>query len=424
MPYIPDDDIDALLREVNAVLGNKEPASQPEQTQPEPIIRNYANNYGRGAEPSAPMIPAYNRDYEAAKKRGSQTELPPQQEAAYQPEYEDEEYGEKIYEDEDAPLEEPVIAPQSGKQKKKKKGGCLRAFVILLLFFGAFCLGLSCLIKAPKTNAPLGVRKSGAVSILLCGTDKDGTRTDTMMLLYLNPREDAIHLVSLPRDTMTRTTSGKLAKLNSAFGRNNGKENPQEGMENLLLYVKDIVGYKPDGYMLIDLDSFVEIVDLMGGVEFDVPQDMYYEDPTQGLIIDLKKGMQTLNGYQAMGLVRFRKGYSNQDLGRVSVQSQFLSACMKQWMKISNIKKLPQVLSTLEENTTTDLSKRNLLWLAVNALRAGIGNVESATLPGKPASRNGASYYILDAQGVAETVNQYCNPYKETITTEHLTIVK
>jgi LCP family protein required for cell wall assembly len=223
---------------------------------------------------------------------------------------------------------------------------------------------------------------------------------------------------------MTRTTSGKLAKLNSAFGRNNGKENPQEGMENLLLYVKDIVGYKPDGYMLIDLDSFVEIVDLMGGVEFDVPQDMYYEDPTQGLTIDLKKGMQTLNGYEAMGLVRFRKGYANQDLGRVSVQSQFLSACMKQWMKISNIKKLPQVLSTLEENTTTDLSKRNLLWLAVNALRAGIGNVESATLPGKPASRNGASYYILDAAGVANTVNQYCNPYKETITTEHLKIAK
>ncbi len=421
MPYTPEDDIDALLREVNAVLDGKD--ADPQQKAPEPTIRNFANNYGRGAASPAPVIPAYNRDYEAARRRGEQPELLPEQEDEEDvPEYEDEAYDDEEYEDDT--LEKTVAAPKAEKQKKKRKGGCLRVLLVMLILFGAFCLGLSFLLKAPRTDAPLGQRKAGAVSILLCGTDKDGTRTDTMMLLYLNPRENAINLVSLPRDTMTRTTSGKLAKLNSAFGRNNGKEDPREGMENLLLYVKDIVGYKPDGYMLIDLDSFVQIVDLMGGVAFDVPQDMYYEDPTQGLTIDLKKGLQTLNGYQAMGLVRFRKGYSNQDLGRVSVQTQFISACMKQWLRVSNVKKFPQILSILEQYTTTDLSTRNLLWIAVNALRAGIGNVQSATLPGKPASRNGASYYILDAQGVADTVNQYCNPYKQTITTQNLNIVK
>ena len=78
-------------------------------------------------------------------------------------------------------------------------------------------------------------------------------------------------------DGYEETTSGKNAKLNSAFGRNNGKEDPVEGMENLMLYVRDIIGYEPDGYMLISLEGFVKIVDLMGGVEFHVPQDMFFD---------------------------------------------------------------------------------------------------------------------------------------------------
>ncbi len=80
-----------------------------------------------------------------------------------------------------------------------------------------------------------------------------------MMLLYLNAQEQAVTLVSLPRDTLTHTASGNDAKLNSAYGRNNGGE---EGMEALLDYVADIIGYRPDGYMLITLDAFVDIVDL------------------------------------------------------------------------------------------------------------------------------------------------------------------
>lgn len=155
-----------------------------------------------------------------------------------------------------------------------------------------------------------------------------------MMLLYLNAREQAITLVSLPRDTLTHTSSGSDAKLNSAYGRNDGG---QEGMEALLDYVSDIIGYRPDGYMLITLDAFVDVVNLMGGVEFDVPMDMFYEDPSQDLYIDLKEGKQKLDGYEAMGLVRFRKGYADQDLGRVDVQRQFLSACMDQWLTLPNL---------------------------------------------------------------------------------------
>ena len=256
--------------------------------------------------------------------------------------------------------------------------------------------------------------------MLLCGTDQEGTRTDTMMLLYLNAQEQAVTLVSLPRDTLTHTASGNDAKLNSAYGRNNGGE---EGMEALLDYVADIIGYRPDGYMLITLDAFVDIVDLMGGVEFDVPMDMFYEDSSQDLFIDLKEGKQTLDGYAAMGLVRFRKGYYDQDLGRVDVQRQFLSACMDQWLTLPNLVKLPQILSTMHASSESSLTTGNLLWIAYTAWRSGLGNLQTETLPGYADMLDGVSYYSLDPEGVADVINRCCNPYTREIDASDLNIV-
>jgi len=188
-------------------------------------------------------------------------------------------------------------------------------------------------------------------------------------------------------------------------------------------YVADIIGYRPDGYMLITLDAFVDIVDLMGGVEFDVPMDMFYEDSSQDLFIDLKEGKQTLDGYAAMGLVRFRKGYYDQDLGRVDVQRQFLSACMDQWLTLPNLVKLPQILSTMHASSESSLTTGNLLWIAYTAWRSGLGNLQTETLPGYADMLDGVSYYILDPEGVADVINRCCNPYTREIDASDLNIV-
>ena len=318
----------------------------------------------------------------------------------------------------------PAPAGKAPKKKRRKKHRVLKFFLVLLLVLliaaAGVYLWLSSIIRMPQTDAPIGARKPGAATVLLCGTDEEGTRTDTMMLLYLNAQEKAVNLVSLPRDTLTHTTAGSNAKLNSAYGRNNGGE---EGMEALLDYVSDIIGYRPDGYMLVSLDAFVDIVDLMGGIEFDVPMDMFYEDPSQDLYIDLKAGLQKLDGYEAMGLVRFRKGYADQDLGRVDVQRQFISACMDQWLTISNIGKVPRVLSTMQASSTSDLTTGNLLWIALNAWRSGFGNMQTATLPGYADMIDGASYYVLDPEGVADVINSSCNPYRQDVDADDLNIV-
>ena len=377
-------------------------------------VRNYQNNYGHPEEPRGPgpetepgpAIPAYNADFQdqghSRAPRRNQREP---------------------YQEDDAPRR-PAPAKPAKPPKRRKKHRGLKLLLGILLVLLALVVGVYLWIRSsiqmPETTQPIGARKEGAATVLLCGTDQEGTRTDTMMLLYLNAQEQAVTLVSLPRDTLTHTASGNDAKLNSAYGRNNGGE---EGMEALLDYVADIIGYRPDGYMLITLDAFVDIVDLMGGVEFDVPMDMFYEDSSQDLFIDLKEGKQTLDGYAAMGLVRFRKGYYDQDLGRVDVQRQFLSACMDQWLTLPNLVKLPQILSTMHASSESSLTTGNLLWIAYTAWRSGLGNLQTETLPGYADMLDGVSYYILDPEGVADVINRCCNPYTREIDASDLNIV-
>ena len=377
-------------------------------------VRNYQNNYGHPEEPRGPgpetepgpAIPAYNADFQdqghSRAPRRNQREP---------------------YQEDDAPRR-PAQAKPAKPPKRRKKHRGLKLLLGILLVLLALVVGVYLWIRSsiqmPETTQPIGARKEGAATVLLCGTDQEGTRTDTMMLLYLNAQEQAVTLVSLPRDTLTHTASGNDAKLNSAYGRNNGGE---EGMEALLDYVADIIGYRPDGYMLITLDAFVDIVDLMGGVEFDVPMDMFYEDSSQDLFIDLKEGKQTLDGYAAMGLVRFRKGYYDQDLGRVDVQRQFLSACMDQWLTLPNLVKLPQILSTMHASSESSLTTGNLLWIAYTAWRSGLGNLQTETLPGYADMLDGVSYYILDPDGVADVINRCCNPYTREIDASDLNIV-
>lgn len=144
-----------------------------------------------------------------------------------------------------------------------------------------------------------------------------------MMLLYLDSKNGQMSLMSLPRDTYT-DASWSVPKLNSVYGANDGGK---EGMEVLLDYVKKCIGYRPDGYILVDLDCFEKLVDLMGGVRFNVPMDMSYSDPSQELEINLTAGSDAERPAVHVGRpVPFR--LSMADLQRVQVQRDFMQAAM------------------------------------------------------------------------------------------------
>ena len=310
------------------------------------------------------------------------------------------------------------MAQQTYAPKKRKKHRVLRFFgsllLILVLLLGALVGGAHLLAKQPKADNERA-RKDGCCTILLAGTDESGDRTDTIMLLNIDRSQKRISLMSIPRDTKVNSTYTPH-KINSAYGVNGKGE---EGMDSLMDYVADCVGFRPDGYVLVELDVFMELVDLFGGVEFDVPMDMHYEDPSQDLYINLREGWQSLDGEEAMGLVRFRYGYADADIGRVSVQRDFMMAAIDQWASLKNIWKLPKALLLLEKNALTDLSVRNLLWLAESVLLCGTETMYMTTVP---FSLSG-DYVVINADGdYLDLINSYFNPYERDISWDDLYI--
>ncbi len=313
-----------------------------------------------------------------------------------------------------APGAEP---PEPRRRKKKKRHGFGRFLLTLVIIIAVLAAAVLVYAKQPKTE--LGEARRPLVStVLIAGTDKGGLRTDTMMLLTVDAGEGVIRLTSIPRDTLTHGT-WNVPKLNSAYGVYGGGA---EGMEGIIKHLTDVIGFRPDGYAVVELDGFIEAVDLMGGVEFDVPQDMYYYDPTQDLLIDLHEGPQTLDGVQAMGLVRYRSGYAMADITRVGVQRDFIRAALSQWLTFKNVPKIPELMQLIDDKVVTDLDTRELVWLALALLRCGTDDAESATLPGSGAMINGASYYVIDRDGTLDILNGGVSPLKRPMTADDLNI--
>ena len=366
-------------------------------------VRNYSNNYGdpegepvKRAPGRQGSIPAYNQDFHREKTRRAPTRS----------EYRD--YGAD---------RQPTIAQR--KQKTRRRGcGCGCTTVLMLL--AALVLGgmilLGSLFEMPMADTGLGERKNDTATVLLCGTDKDGTRTDTMMLLYLDGGEGRIGLLSLPRDTLTITDEGKRAKLNSAYGRNGCGE---KGMEWTMTYVERTIGYRPDGYILVDMELVPQIVDLMGGV--DVHLDHHIRVHTDGVEVYVPAGDQHLNGEEVLATLRYRYGYANADLGRVEVQRMVITECMKQWVSPAKLALLPDALDMVQQESLTDLNVNNFLWIGKTIL-TGMENMSSDTLPGYPDMRGGASYFVLYPDQVAELVNQSYNPYTVEVDEDDLEI--
>lgn len=253
-------------------------------------------------------------------------------------------------------------------------------------------------------------------NILLYGVDNDAGGSDTNMLMRFDAVNKTVDVVSLPRDTLM--SNGH--KLNSSY--NNG------GTEKLRSNIEDMLGVPVDFYVSVDLKGFIALIDQIGGVDFDVPCDMDYDDPYQDLHIHFKAGLQKLNGQQAMEVVRFRHNNDNtgyggrQDLGRIGTQQAFLKTVAQKLMKLENV---PAMAETFLKYVKTDLSLGNLMWLANQALSmGGMDAISFATLPGDGAGwYKGMSVYALDPEQVLEMTNSMLNPYATDITADDQNIL-
>lgn len=269
-----------------------------------------------------------------------------------------------------------------------------------------------------EPSAPAG-RTNKVYTLLLAGLDRASNSTDTILVGRLDTALHRLDLVSIPRDTLINRP-WSVRKINAVYAAavNSG----DDGLEALREQIRCLTGFAPDCCAVVDLDVFVQAVDLVGGVDFDVPTAMYYDDPRQGLSIRLEAGPQHLDGQQAMGVVRYRSGYVNGDLDRVAVQQSFLRAAASQLVSLGNVPNLRALAQLLAEHTDTDLSAANMAFLLRQALLCG-DEIHFAVMPNTPAEVHGLSYTFVELEPWLAMINERLDPFDLPVTAANLDLV-
>lgn len=237
-----------------------------------------------------------------------------------------------------------------------------------------------------------------AYDLLLLGQDEAAELTDVVILVHVDVEAGRMCLAQIPRDTYLRYTNRSYKKINGAVKTAGGAVALCEVLERALPVTID-------GYVLLDLACVRDAVDLLGGVEVDVPCDMDYEDPTQGLSIHLKKGKALLSGEEAVHFVRYRAGYVRGDLGRVDAQKLFLAAFLEAATHV-DMGDLPRLAALIVRSVDTDLPLDLVLSLLLAARNIPADSITLLTLPGEEmrSAKSGAWYYVLSRAGTAEVM--------------------
>ena len=224
--------------------------------------------------------------------------------------------------------------------------------------------------------------------------------SDSMLLLRFNPQTEQLVVLSLPRDTRTYVR-GRLTKLNEA-NRDGGPALTAESVSDLL------GGVAIDRYVRINVQGVEKLIDALGGVTVNVPEDMKYQDDSQHLYINLKAGEQALNGDQALQFLRFRYD-AHGDIGRIQRQQTFMRALTEQALNPATITRLPKILSVIQSNVDTNLSVEELLSLMGYGAQINRSNVQMLMLPGtfsRPQDFS-LSYWLPNYGDIDGMVDQY-----------------
>ena len=274
----------------------------------------------------------------------------------------------------------------------------LSVIIIIVLFVAGFVgysvykngWGWKSLLQTFMGQSEADLQNLEEFKVLILGVSEDisAQLTDTIIVASYNPQTQKATLLSIPRDTFvgdSRLSANSYDKLNAIY--------QQRGPEGTLSEVNELTGLNIEYYIVISNNALVELVDEIGGVQFDVPTDMNYDSQRQDLHIHLSAGLQTLNGEQAEGLVRFRKNnngttysseYGNDDYGRMKTQRDFLKAVANQTLKAKNITKIGSLADIMKQNVTTNIPD----WSKVKnyipyAVEFNMDNLQTETIPGE-----------------------------------------
>lgn len=319
-------------------------------------------------------------------------------------------------------LSENYNTTSNNGKRPKKKHKVLKVLISLLLVaiitFG-FILGRYVHKSGGSfSNAIMNMVKDvlgdqDPIFVLVMGVSEDISveLTDTIILVGYNPDTNQAFMLSIPRDTFVGNNeayAGGYDKINALY-----QTSPQKTVEA----VEGLTGVNIDYYVTVKTSALVEIVDIIGGVEFDVPIDMDYDDSSQDLYIHLKAGRQRLNGDQAEQLVRFRHNnngssysseYGDNDIGRMKTQREFIKVVANQLLQTSDTEKLKEVARAVFSNLSTDMELSKVLTYIPYVAQFDVeNNLAMDQLPGTPAMLNELWFFKANTKETQELIDSY-----------------
>lgn len=335
----------------------------------------------------------------------------------------------------DEKQEKKRIKEEKKEHRKQSKGW--KAFkiimiillILILIFAGLFTYrvarngwGLQGFIAAAMGHDEQTLKDLDKITFLLVGIsgyEEDYKLADTIMVCSYDPKTQNATLLSIPRDTYVGKNKLKASasyKINAVY--QNGKN-----INGMVESIEGITGLEIDNYLVVDTAALRELVDAIGGVEFEVPIDMEYDDVTQNLHIDLKAGYQKLTGQQAEWLVRFRHNndgtsypeeYGDNDIGRMRTQREFITATLKQTLQPSNIMHLTKIGEALFKNINTNMTFNTIKDYIPYAVNFNAENLRTGTLPGTPEKCNGVWIYTVNKKETKTLINDLFTTPEET----------
>lgn len=284
-----------------------------------------------------------------------------------------------------------------------------------------------------QAKLPAPARSEGSFNILFVGKDKVGANTDVILIINFNTETQKINVLQVPRDTYIESdiNVNRSKRVNALYAYGYIETGTVHGgLEILESNLEKTFGITIDKYFLVNLSGFNKIVDSIGGVTVDIPQNLYYVDPAQDLYINLKKGVTELDGNKAEQFVRYRQGYLEGDLGRITAQRIFLTAFIKKMLSSSwfNVSSLTTVANTVVEYSTTNLKSTDIAgyFKKVDLSKISGDSITFYTAPGESFKRpdTGAWYYSLYKEETLQLINDCFNVYNKKIEEKHVSLVE
>ncbi len=303
-------------------------------------------------------------------------------------------------------------------KKKKKKNNRLKSFLIIVFALVAaflIIMGMGWGTDPDDAGAltPVDMEK-GNLNVLVLGVDKEGLRTDAMMLVSYDMKQTQANIMSIPRDTQIKVKDrGVTRKINEIHAMHD-KNNNMLGPLGSVKAVTALTGIPIHYYIEFSFDAIDEITDVLGPIEFDVPdvegngKGMNYDDPAQDLHIHLKPGLQKLKGNQVQQFLRYRKSNSGtgdgSDTKRVERQQEFIRAIVDQKVNLSLIAKMPSIYSKMKKNIKTNFSTGDIIKYSkyLNGLTSE--NIITHNLPGESKRTGSGWYYVCDLSATSELI--------------------